>query len=217
MKAFVSWSGGKDCMLALHRFLKNPKNKVDCLINMCNSEGTHSRSHGIKKQLIQVQANCMEIPIIQKATNKEEYAKKFKDIINELKNENIDTGVFGDIYLKEHRIWIEQLCNEMGIMPVFPLWETNTTDLLKEFINEGFKAIVVAINNIKLTNNWLERIIDNEFLDDVIQLKNIDPSAENGEYHSYVYDGPLFKKPVSFTKGKIHAETKNNFVELILK
>ena len=217
MKAFVSWSGGKDCMLALHRFLKTHENKVECLINMCNSDGTHSRSHGIKKQLIQRQANCMEIPIIQQATNSKDYAKNFKTVITELKKKNVDTGVFGDIYLKEHRIWIEQLCVEMDIKPIFPLWEANTTDLLKEFITDGFKTVVVAINNTKLNNNWLGRIIDNEFFYDIIQLKNIDPCAENGEYHSFVYDGPLFKNPVSFIKGKIHSESKNTFLELILK
>ena len=216
MKAFVSWSGGKDCMLALHRFLKKPGNKVECLINMCNRDGTHSRSHGLKKQLIQTQANCMEIPIIQQATNREGYAKSFKHVINKLKVENVDAGVFGDIYLKEHRVWIEQLCAELDIVPIFPLWEANTAELLKEFIDEGFKTIIVAVNNSKLGRDWLGCRIDTEFLNDIMQQKNIDPCAENGEYHSFVYDGPLFKKPVSFAKGKIITELKNSFIKLEL-
>ncbi len=86
-----------------------------------------------------------------------------------MKKKNVDTGVFGDIYLKEHRIWIEQLCVEMDIRPIFPLWEANTTDLLKEFITDGFKTVVVAINNTKLNNNWLGRIIDNEFFNAIVQ------------------------------------------------
>lgn len=215
MRAFASWSGGKDCMLAVHRFLSIPGNKVEYLINMCSNDGVYSRSHGIKKQLIKAQSECMKIPIIQPTTDSKEYANNFKKAIVELKEKGITTGVFGDIYLKEHRVWIEKLCEELNIKPIFPLWENDTKDLLKEFISEGFKTIVVAIDNTKLSTQWLGRTIDNDFLNDIVKLEHIDACAEKGEYHSFVYDGPLFKRPISFIKGNKYTESKNTYLELI--
>ena len=215
MKAFASWSGGKDCMLALNRFVNEKGNNVECLVNMCNSEGTHSRSHGITKELIQQQAECLEIPIIQQAAGMNNYAECFKEVICELKTQGINTGVFGDIYLEAHRTWINNLCDELDITPVFPLWGESTDDLLEEFINTGFKTIVVAVDNTKLNSEWLGKTIDTNFLKEIKLLENIDACAENGEYHSFVYDGPVFKKAVVFSKGKIHTEAKNSFLELI--
>lgn len=215
MKAFASWSGGKDCTFAVHKFLKTSGNKVEYLVNMCSNDDIYSRSHGIKKQIIKVQSECMEIPIIQLATDSKEYASNFKKVIIGLKDKGIDTGVFGDIYLKEHRVWIEKLCSEIDIKPIFPLWGNDTKDLLNEFISEGYKTIVVAIDNTKLSPHWLGRIIDDKFLNDIIQLENIDACAEKGEYHSFVYNGPIFKRPVSFIKGNKYSESQNTYLELI--
>ena len=215
MKAFVSWSGGKDCMLAVYRFLRNKSNSVSHLVNMCESDSEYSRSHGIKKNLIKNQADSIGIPIIQEKVG-DLYETSFKNVISKLKPEGVTAGVFGDIYLQEHRTWIERVCSEMNIEAIFPLWGEDTKELLDEFISEDFKTIVVAIDNTKLSTEWLGRTIDSEFLKDIVKLKNIDPCAENGEYHSFVYDGSLFKKPVSFIKGETYSETKNTFLELIL-
>jgi len=214
MKAFVSWSGGKDCMLATYRYLNEADNKIGCLLNMCSDNGDHSRSHGIKKHLISNQAESMNIPLIQKATGIDNYEKNFKKVIGELKMDNFNAGVFGDIYLEEHRTWIERVCNDMGIIPIFPLWGANTGDLLDEFIDNGFKTIVVAIDNRKLSTDWLGRIIDEKFHHDIKNLPGIDPCAENGEYHSFVYDGPIFNGPVRFTTGEKYTENNNSFIKL---
>lgn len=216
MKAFASWSGGKDCMLAVHRFLKEPANQIHCLVNMCDSDGIHSRSHGVKSILIKNQAGCMGIPIMQMATDSKEYTSNFKRAMLELKKEGVNAGVFGDIYLQEHRTWIEQVCSEVGVDPVFPLWENDTKELLKEFVAEGFETIVVAIDNSKLSLNWLGRTIDNDFVAEIIQLEDIDACAEKGEYHSFVYNGPLFKKPLVFQKGEKQIELKSSFIEIKL-
>ncbi len=214
MKAFASWSGGKDCMLALYRFLKEPKNELISLLNMCDDDGEKSRSHGLQSEIIALQAERMGLKIIQQKSNFNEYEKNFKKAVNELKKDGVNTGIFGDIYLKEHRIWIERVCNDLQITPVFPLWENNTTDLLKEFISEGFKTIVVAANTKQLGNEWVGRLIDNDFLKDILKLKNVDPCAENGEYHSFVYDGPLFKTPVLFETGEKYIDEETCFLEI---
>jgi len=217
MKAFVSWSGGKDCMLALYRFNKEKENTIVSLVNMSNAEGTHSRSHGIKNKLVKEQAKSLNIPLIQKATGRGDYEQNFKSVISKLKEEeNITTGVFGDIYLEAHRVWIDRVCSEMGIDAVFPLWEESTEELLKEFISEGFETVVVAINNTKLSKDWLGRKIDNQFLADIIKLDGIDPCAENGEYHSFVYNGPIFNSPLDIKLGNTYSEEKNTFIETSL-
>ncbi len=213
MKAFTSWSGGKDCILALHRFIKNKGNTVSYLVNMCENDMGYSRSHGIKSSFIKEQANCIEIPVIQEKAGSS-YETGFKNIISKLKNEGVTAGVFGDIYLQEHRIWIERVCSDMNIEAVFPLWGNNTKDLLKEFIDEGFKALTVSVRCDKLSKDWLGLQLNDEFLARVSQIENIDPCAENGEYHSFVYDGPIFKKAVPYTKGKISTRDNHYFLEL---
>lgn len=215
MKAFASWSGGKDCMLAVHRFNKQTSNAVLCLINMCNEDASVSRSHGISSELVKQQADCMQIPIMQVAAGRTTYREKFISSILELKKkEGVTAGIFGDIYLKEHKVWIEALCDEIGIDAVFPLWGDDTEDLLNEFITEGFKSMVVAIDSRKLEPNYLGRVIDTEFLADLKKLEGVDVCAEQGEYHSFVFDGPNFKKPLVLDKKEIYNIEHNTFIKI---
>jgi uncharacterized protein (TIGR00290 family) len=214
MKVFASWSGGKDCMLALYRHLQTKGNEVAYLVNMCDTDGEHSRSHGIKKSIIHSQAEAMNIPIIQEATDFSGYEARFKSVITELKTDGVTAGIFGDIYLVEHRTWIERVCKELDIEPIFPLWGNDTKKLLKEFINVGFKALTVAVNTDKLNENWIGRNLDLSFFDEITAMKNTDPCAENGEYHSFVYDGPVFSNPVKFTKGETYRKDNHIFLTL---
>jgi uncharacterized protein (TIGR00290 family) len=214
MKVFASWSGGKDCMLAVYRQLQKEGMEIACLVNMCNTDGEYSRSHGIRKSFIQDQAAAMNIPIVQEPTDIRGYETCFKSVINELKKEGVTAGIFGDIYLMEHRTWIERVCNELQIEPIFPLWENDTKTLLKEFIEAGFKALTVAENTNTLNENWIGRELDLSFYNEITSLENIDPCAENGEYHSFVYSGPIFSQPVKFEKGKIHQKDNNIFLQL---
>ena len=200
MKAFVSWSGGKDCMLALNRYLKNHSKQDVCLLNMCDEHSDLSRCHGLKKKMIGLQAEKMGIHLFHETTDFAGYEKAFKQKIAELKLMGVAEGVFGDIYLEEHRTWIERVCNEMEIEAVFPIWHADTKKLLLELVDERFKALTVAVHCDMLPEQWLGRELNRSFYDEIITLKGIDPCAENGEYHSYVYDGPLFSEPVSFIK-----------------
>lgn len=215
MKAFASWSGGKDCMLAIHRFQKKQSNELFCLINMCNEDASVSRSHGISSELVKQQAEAMQIPIMQVAAGRTNYREKFIASIIELKKtEGITAGIFGDIYLKEHKVWIEALCDEIGIDAVFPLWGDDTEELLKAFIAEGFKSIVVAIDSRKLEPSYLGRLIDTEFMADLKELEGVDVCAEQGEYHSFVFDGPNFENALWLDKKEIYAVENNTFIKI---
>jgi uncharacterized protein (TIGR00290 family) len=215
MTAFASWSGGKDCMLALYRFQQSENHKIEFLVNMCDADGEHSRSHGLKKNLIKAQSESIGIPVIQQHTSAKEYEQNLKRVITQLKKQGVQQGVFGDIYLKEHRVWIERVCAEMNIEPVFPLWNDDTKMLLKEFIDLGFNALTVSIRENVLPPEWLGRPLDNAFYDDIVGLDGIDPCAENGEYHTFVYDGPIFNNPVIFKKGSVTSKERHHFLEII--
>lgn len=201
-------------MLALYRALHNKEHEVSHLINMCDTDGGYSRSHGMRKHLIVEQAASIDIEIIQPKSDFKLYEFQFKAVIETLKGKGIRGGIFGDIYLQSHRDWIERVCSEMEIQPFFPLWDNNTSDLLYEFVNAGFKTIVVSVNAKNLPQSWLGRDIDYHFADDILKLDGIDPCAENGEYHSFVYDGPIFTKPVAISMGQQYFKDNHWFLDL---
>jgi len=215
LKAFCCWSGGKDSCLALYRALKNYE--VLFLINMIAEDGKHSRTHGISSNSLKLQSESIRIPIIQRKSSWETYEEKFKIIIRQLKTEAVDTGIFGDIDLQEHRDWVERVCKETGITPVLPLWKVKREELMSKFINAGFKAIVVSTNEKFLSKQWLGREINENFIMDLKSLGNIDLCGEAGEYHTFVFDGPIFKKPVEFVTGDKKLKDKHWFLELIPK
>jgi len=213
LKAFVSWSGGKDSSLACYKAMKDGL-KVACLVNMLSEDGIYSRSHGIVSELLMAQAEAIGIPIIQRKTTWESYEEEFKNVILQLKKENVKAGVFGDIDLQEHREWVERVCRETGIKAILPLWNEEREKLLKEFINSGFKAIVCSTNSEFLDKEWLGRPIDDDFIKDLKDLGNIDICGEKGEYHTFVYDGPIFKKTVNFLVARKFMKDKKWFLKI---
>lgn len=215
MKAFVSWSSGKDCMYALYKFLQQKDNEVIALLNMTNADSDKSRSHGITNEMVLRQAAQLSFPLVQQPAGKSDYEANFKKAVEALKQKGAEAGVFGDIYLEEHRVWIERVCSEMGITPVFPLWGYDTAQLIRQFVDDGFKTITVAVRKNKLSQDFLGKVIDSDFIAQLSAMDGIDLCAERGEYHSFVFDGPLFKKTVSFTTGEISEDTHHYYIQLI--
>lgn len=164
--------------------------------------------------MIRKQAARLNIPLLQKATSRGDYEKNMKEAIARLKSEGVDAGVFGDICLQEHRTWIERVCGEAGVSAVFPLWDKSTSGLMEQFITERFKTIVVSVRKEKLPKSFLGRLIDNDFLTDIHTFPATDPCGENGEYHTFVFDGPLFAAPVLFEKGDITEDDKHWFLDI---
>jgi uncharacterized protein (TIGR00290 family) len=201
-------------MYALHLFLKNKRNGVIGLLNMCSADGERSGSHRLNRRLIQLQAEAMHIPLIQQPIEEGGYERSFKKAIAGLKEQGVDSGVFGDIYLQEHRNWIERVCRETGIIPAFPLWKKDTTELMCSFIAEGFKTIVVTVRKKKLPGTFLGRQIDDIFLSDIKTVSGADPCGENGEYHTFVFDGPLFSHAVPFSEKGRYEDDKHWFLEI---
>ena len=214
MKAFVSWSGGKETSLACYRAMQKSF-EIRCLLNMVSEDGEYSRSHGIGADLLRAQAEAIGSPIVQRKTTWNTYEEEFKKAALDLKKEGIEAGVFGDIDVQEHRDWVERVCNEVGINALLPLWKGERVELLKEFIQTGFKTIIVATNSDFLGKEWLGREINGEFIEGLKAIGDVDLCGERGEYHTFVYDGPIFKKSVEFIIGKKVLKDKHWFLELL--
>ncbi len=217
MKAFVSWSGGKETLLACYKIMQRQDIKIAYFLNMASEDGRRSRSHGVSSELLKAQAQAAGIPIIQRRTTWENYEEEFKKAVLELKKKGINTGIFGDIDLEEHREWVERVCADIGIKPILPLWGRKREEILREFIQAGFRAMVVTTAVNFLSIEWLGRQVNRKFIEDLKTLKDIDLCGEKGEYHTFVYDGPIFKKPVELILGEKVLNNKHWFLELEFK
>ena len=215
MKAVCLWSAGKDSCFAYYK-AKQQGHNIISLFNFTEFDGANSLSHGLSAGIIHRQITATGLSFLQKPMPKENYRNEFIALIQQWKKEkNIEGIVFGDIYLEEHREWIEMACKESGVAPIFPLWGKDTAILINEIIEAGFKAIIVSVLKDSLGNVWLGRKIDNDFVKEIKGLGNIDPCGEKGEFHTFVYDGPIFKKPVEFTIGEKISKDKHWFLELV--
>ena len=195
---FTAWSGGKESCLACYQAI-NSGLKVRYLANMITEDGTRSRTHGLSAEALRVQSRAIGIPLVQRPTTWSTYEAEFKDMLRTFKQAGIEGGVFGDIDLEEHREWVERVCREMAITPHLPLWGRSQDKVLKEFVDSGFEAIVVATKATMLGEEWLGRRIDLDFitqLNELRQKKEITLCGEAGEYHTFVIDGPLFKQRI---------------------
>jgi len=190
----ASWSGGKDSCFACWKAISQGLN-VSHLLNFINTDSTRAMSHGLDRKLIALQAQAMGLPILQQKVTWETYEAGFKDALGQLKSKGITGLITGDIYLQEHKDWIDRVCGESGVKAVLPLWGMDSARLLADFIEAGFKAIVVSAKAELLGKEWLGRQVDKKLASELEQLA-IDVCGEAGEFHTLVYDGPMFKKPI---------------------
>ncbi|UCD55427.1 MAG: diphthine--ammonia ligase [Candidatus Omnitrophota bacterium] len=215
MKAFISWSGGKETALSCYKAIQNRHIQVSYLLNMISEDGKHSRSHGVSSKLLKLQAEAIGIPIIQRRTAWKGYEGEFKKAVSRLKEKGVDTGIFGDIDLQEHRDWIERVCKDIGIKPVLPLWKKKREELLKEFIRVGFETIVISVRADILGKEWLGRHVNEDFINDLKKKEHIDLCGEAGEYHTLVVSGPIFKKNIMILNAKKIKNGKHWFLDIL--
>lgn len=216
MKVVGLWSGGKDSFYACH-LAREAGHELVALFNFINTDGHASLSHGLDVSVIALQAERTGIPLVQKKSpGRSEYRKFFIDLIREWReSKGIEGVVFGDIYLQVHKDWIDAACREASVTPIFPLWEKDTRVLVREMIGSGMKAVVVATDAKQLGKEWLGRVIDDDFLNMLPEY--IDVCGEQGEFHTLVFDGPLFKAPLAFEKGKKVQREGHWFMEVVIE
>lgn len=208
-KAIFNWSSGKDSALALYKVLQEDQFEITSLLTSINKEFQRISMHGVPVSLLEKQAENLGLPLIKlelpAEPSMEEYQEVMFQTMNKFKSQGITHSVFGDIFLEDLRKYREDQLQTVGIQGVFPLWKINTTDLIHEFLDLGFKTIVTCINEIYLDKSFAGRIIDQDFITDLPE--NVDPCGENGEFHTFTFDGPIFKNPISFEMGEIVKKT----------
>lgn len=214
MKKFImSYSCGKDSTLALYRMIK--KGHIpEALLVTVNKNESRSWFHGVPQELINEVSKALNIPLILVESKGDDYAKVFtKALINAKDTLGIDSCVYGDIDLEPHRVWCTDRCNEALIEAVFPLWQEDREELVYEFIDSGFKTVIKNVKLECMGEEFLGKILTREVVRD-IKSTGSDACGENGEYHSFVYDGPLFKHKVSFKSNGIIKNTTHGFLDI---
>ena len=200
MRVFVSWSGGKDCSLALYRALGMGL-EIGCLLSMLDENELRSRGHGVGLEVLEHQALALGIPLVCGRARWETYEEEFKRIARELKMEGYGGAVFGDINIDEHKRWVEQVCSEVGIKAFEPLWGESYENLLAEFFNNGFEAVIINAKADLISEEWIGRPFSREFLA-YLRRKGIDLCGERGEYHTLVVYGPPFKHRLKIVEAR---------------
>lgn len=214
-KVFCSWSGGKDACLALYRAHQEGYD-VDLLFTTFIGTGEHSRAHGLKKDIIEAQAKSLGIDFEIGFADWGKYGPVLRDFIAKSKASDITGGVFGDIDLEEHKLWIEDITDDMEFISIFPLWKRNRVELVEEFISLGFETIIISTKTDLMGDKYLGRTLDKSLVKELIDL-GIDPSGEGGEFHTLVIDGPIFKERILLDIGQKIERGKYHFLEVELK
>ena len=222
----IASSGGKDSTFALYQAQKQGFN-VKYLLHLYNPDNSRIRFHGYRKELIKKQAEAMGLEPLTVPARGDKYRQDFRCGLKRLKKKGVKGLLFGEINLEDCRKYNETIVKEVGLRYRAPLWKKPTKSILENFIaggspiyrpsgviSQGFKAIICSVWLKKLDKKYLGREINKEFLEDILKEKNVDPCGENGEYHSLVYNGPCFKKPLSFKIYGIHQEKKNIFLDI---
>ncbi len=218
-KTYFNWSSGKDSALALHYLLRDADFNVAYLLTSVNAHYNRVSMHGVRTELLQRQLEAIgiahgKIELPEQPSN-DEYEELTGLCVSQLREQGFGYAAFGDIFLEDLRKYRETQLATVGIKTVFPLWKRNTKQLIAEFIESGFKAIVVCVNGTLLDKSFAGRIVDRGFINDL--PTDIDPCGENGEFHTFCFDAPYYKQPIAYTVGETvcrsyaHGDIENNF------
>jgi diphthine-ammonia ligase len=191
--AVISWSGGKDSCAAYHR--ARTDFDIVAAITMFNEDGSRSRSHGLRPEIISAQLERLKLRGITQCCTWETYDAAFARALTDAAGMGVTHAIFGDILFDEHREWAERLSTGSGLTAVEPLWKQSTTDLYRDFLASGTRARIVTVRSNKLDESYLGRDLAENLLDDFV-ARDVDPCGERGEYHTVVTSCPAFSRPL---------------------
>jgi len=201
----VSWSGGKDSAIALYEILKTQNYQISALLTTVTEDYNRISMHGVRSILLERQVASLGFPLekvlIPKNASNEEYESNMGQVLARYKETGVSSVVFGDIFLEDLRRYREEKLASLGMRGIFPLWKSETRELALSLNVLGFKAISTCVDSQMLGRQFAGRQIDAQFLTEL--PPGVDPCGENGEYHSFVFDGPIFKESVAYTPGEV--------------
>ena len=215
-RAILSWSGGKDCAWALER-VRGTAIQVDALLTTINEQADRVAMHGVRRELIEEQARAMGLPLwiapLPWPCLNARYEEVMAAVCRRAVSAGIELIIFGDLFLADIRAYRERTLAGMGLELVFPLWGEPTGPLAHDMIAGGLRARVACVDRKVLGSSFAGREYDARFLTDL--PPSVDPCGENGEFHSFVYDGPMFSWPVAAELGTLHEDGDFTFADLL--
>jgi uncharacterized protein (TIGR00290 family) len=217
MNVVLSWSGGKDSSLALQEIMKTDAD-VKGLLTTITKDYDRVSMHGVRRELIRQQALSLGLPLyevsIPKDASNEIYEKETESVLLRLKKSNmISAVIFGDLFLQDIREYREKLLGRLGLDCIFPIWGKDTKKLAYQFIQDGFRAIVCTVDPNKLDKQFCGAEFDGSFLSEIPD--EVDPCGENGEFHTFVYDGPIFKDRLRVSIGETVERNGFYFADIV--
>ncbi|MBW3541262.1 MAG: adenine nucleotide alpha hydrolase [Planctomycetes bacterium] len=216
-RILLSWSGGKDSLLALAELRASARYDVAALVTTIAEGYERISHHGVRRELLRRQAEALRLPLVevrvsQNCTNRE-YEAKLQAGLIPFRERGMETVAFGDIFLQDLRDYREQHLSGFGMRGLFPLWLRDTATLVRDFLSAGYRTVTVCVDGKVLDRSFAGREIDEAFLADLPAAA--DPCGENGEFHTFVFEGPLLERPVLFETGEIVARDSRYFCDLV--
>lgn len=216
-KLLLSWSGGKDSCVALYEIQETQSYEIAALLTTVTGGYDRISMHGVRRILVEQQEASLglslhKVCIPQKATN-EEYESRMSQVLAKYRAQGVRSVAFGDLFLEDIRKYRENNLAKIGMKAVFPLWKNNTAELVRKFIELGFKAIVTCADSKVLDRSFVGKVIDEDFLHQL--PAHVDPCGENGEFHSFVFTGPIFRDEIRFTVGELVLRDSFWFCDLL--
>ena len=209
VNTLMSWSGGKDSALALYHARRDPGRRVTQLLTHVSAPAGRVAMHGVRTELLAAQAQRLGLPLRQlrlpENPSMAAYEQALGGTLAEMRAQGVAEVVYGDIFLEDLRAYREQQLARAGLRGAFPLWQRAGADLLRELLDLGFQAVVVCVSEQFLDASFCGRLLDRDFLRDL--PPGVDPCGENGEYHSFVFDGPDFSEPIEVVRGELVRRT----------
>lgn len=204
-KIILSWSCGKESAMAYYRFLQDSRLEVVALLTTVTDDYDRVSMHGVRRSLLEKQAEILGLPLkrvfIPKEADNGIYEQRMGEVLSECRRENVHTVGFGDIFLEDLKKYREEKLSQVGMHALFPLWKKDTGALIRDFIDQGFKAVVTCVDSKVLGASFAGSMIDRDFLASL--PAQADPCGENGEFHSFVFDGPIFREKIPVTIGEV--------------
>lgn len=201
----MTWSGGKDSSLALEATLKDPELHVEALVTTVTDGYERISMHGVRVELLQAQAQAIGVPLelvrIPINCSDETYRARMEEMLTAHRERGVKRCIFGDLFLEDIREYREKNLAEVGMRGIYPIWRRDTAELAREFVAKGFRAVLTTVDPKQLDPSFCGRDFDASLLDDL--PSKVDPCGENGEFHTFVHNGPIFSRPVALEKGEV--------------
>ncbi|MYL32473.1 diphthine--ammonia ligase [Pontibacillus yanchengensis] len=212
----VSWSGGKDSAFVLFKLMRNGEYIIKGLLSTTSEETKRLPIHEVSTSLIQEQATSIGLPLFEVSlpsnANNDLYKKTLKKQFDQFKNNDVYTIIYADLFLEDIKVFRDQLLSEVGMIGEYPLWGRNTSALAEDFISKGFEAIVTTIDAEKLPSEMVGKLYNKSFLENLPE--GVDPCGENGEFHTFVFNGPLFQYSIPFSVGETFETVSGRFLHV---